>query len=105
MVNSSTDQLIIPCLIYRRARFWRIIIASITVPRMEKLGMSLSSLDHCSIRTAKLDQTRDFYVDVLVMIDGDRPDFPFPGNWRYVDNRAVLHLVGIDPDDPSGLEE
>ena len=67
--------------------------------------MSLSSLDHCSIRTAKLAPTRDFYVDVLGMTDGDRPDFPFPGNWLYVDDRAVLHLVGIDPDDPSGLEE
>ena len=67
--------------------------------------MSLSSLDHCSIRTAKLDRTREFYVDVLGMIDGDRPDFPFPGSWLYVDGRAVLHLVGIDPDDPSGLEE
>ncbi len=66
--------------------------------------MSLSSLDHCSIRTAKLVQTRDFYVDVLGMEDGDRPDFPFPGNWLYVDDRAVLHLVGIEPDDPSGLE-
>jgi catechol 2,3-dioxygenase-like lactoylglutathione lyase family enzyme len=67
--------------------------------------MSLSSLDHCSIRTIKLDQTRDFYVDVLGMADGDRPDFPFPGNWLYVDGRAVLHLVGVDPDDPSRLEE
>jgi len=72
---------------------------------MENSSMSLSSLDHCSIRTAKLAPTRDFYVDVLGMTDGDRPDFPFPGNWLYVDDRAVLHLVGIDPDDPSGLEE
>ena len=56
--------------------------------------MSLSTLDHCSIRTVKLDETRDFYVDLLGMIDGDRPDFDFPGNWLYV-----------DPDDPSGLIE
>ncbi len=67
--------------------------------------MSLSSLDHCAIRTAKLGETRDFYVDVLGMADGDRPDLPFPGNWLYVDGRAVLHLVGVDADDPSGLEE
>ena len=67
--------------------------------------MSLSSLDHCSIRTAKLVETRDFYVEALGMDDGDRPDFPFPGNWLYVEGHAVVHLVGIDPDDPSGLEE
>lgn len=67
--------------------------------------MSLSSLDHCSIRTIKLDETRDFYVDLLGMEDGDRPNFPFPGNWLYVDGKAVVHLVGIDEDDPSGLEQ
>lgn len=67
--------------------------------------MALSSLDHCAIRTAKLAETRAFYVDVLGLRDGDRPDFPFPGNWLYVEGVAVVHLVGIDPDDPSGLED
>jgi len=65
--------------------------------------MTLSSLDHCSIRTVKLEETRDFYVDLLGMIDGERPDFDFPGNWLYVDGRPVIHLVGVDPDNPSGL--
>ena len=41
--------------------------------------MSLSSLDHCSIRTVKLRETREFYVNILGMVDGDRADFPFPG--------------------------
>lgn len=67
--------------------------------------MSLSTLDHCSIRTVKLEETRDFYVDLLGMVDGDRPDFDFPGNWLYVDGKPVVHLVGVDPDDPSGLIE
>lgn len=67
--------------------------------------MSLNSLDHCSIRTVKLQETRDFYVDILGMVDGDRPEFPFPGNWLYVDDVAVVHLVGVDPEDPSGLME
>lgn len=67
--------------------------------------MSLSSLDHCSIRTVKLKETRDFYVDILGMDDGDRPEFLFPGNWLYVDGVAVVHLVGVDPDDPSGLQQ
>ena len=67
--------------------------------------MSLSTLDHCSIRTVKLDETRDFYVDLLGMVDGDRPDFDFPVNWLYVDGKPVVHLVGVDPDDPSGLIE
>jgi len=32
--------------------------------------MSLSTLDHCSIRTTRLAETRDFYVDVLGMETG-----------------------------------
>ena len=67
--------------------------------------MSLSSLDHCSIRTVKLEETRSFFVEILGMEDGDRPDFPFPGAWLYVDDTAVLHLVGVDPEDPVGLQE
>ena len=39
------------------------------------------------------------------MDDGDRPDFPFPGAWLYVDGTAVVHLVGVDPADPAGLQE
>jgi catechol 2,3-dioxygenase-like lactoylglutathione lyase family enzyme len=67
--------------------------------------MSLSTLDHCSIRTVKLAETRDFYVDLLGMTDGERPDFDFPGDWLYVEGKPVVHLVGVDPDDPSGLME
>ena len=65
--------------------------------------MSLSSLDHCSIQTVKLGETRDFYVNILGMVDGDRPDFTFPGAWLYVDGVAVVHIIGVDPEDSSGL--
>jgi|TARA_B100001013_G_scaffold19801_1_gene11120 hypothetical protein len=40
---------------------------------------------------------------MLGMVDGDRPDFPFPGAWLYVDGVAVVHIIGVDPDDSSGL--
>ena len=65
--------------------------------------MSLSSLDHCSIQTVKLGETRDFYVNILGMVDGDRPDFTFPGAWLYVDGVAVVHIIGVEPEDSSGL--
>ena len=45
--------------------------------------MPLTQLDHCSIRTALLEETRKFYVDVLGLTVGPRPDFPFPGVWLY----------------------
>ena len=67
--------------------------------------MALRTLDHCSIRTLNLEASRVFYVDVLGMREGDRPDFPFPGAWLYLEDRAVIHLVGVDPDDSRGLVE
>jgi catechol 2,3-dioxygenase-like lactoylglutathione lyase family enzyme len=66
--------------------------------------MLINSLDHCSIRTTKLQETRKFFVDILGLEDGKRPDFPFPGAWLYTDSTAVIHLIGVDPDDPSGLQ-
>lgn len=65
--------------------------------------MPLTRLDHCAIRTAKLEETKDFYTDALGLSIGDRPDFPFPGYWLYLGDTPVVHLVGIDPDDPQGL--
>ena len=67
--------------------------------------MPLRTLDHCSIRTLKLEESREFYEDVLGMDIGPRPNLPFPGFWLYVDGRTVIHLLGIDPADPSGLLE
>ena len=66
--------------------------------------MLINSLDHCAIRTTKLQETRDFFVGILGLEDGERPDFPFPGAWLYTDSTAVIHLIGVDPDDPSGLQ-
>jgi len=65
--------------------------------------MSLTSLDHCSIRTVKLEETRKFYVDILGMLDGIRPEFPFPGAWLYVGDVAVIHIIAVDSEDSSGL--
>ena len=66
--------------------------------------MPLSRLDHCSIRTTRLDETRRFYADVMGLVEGDRPPFPFPGAWMYRAETAVVHIVGIDPNDASGLQ-
>jgi len=67
--------------------------------------MSLTALHHCSIRNEKekMDVTKDFYVDILGMKVGERPPFDFPGYWLYVGEQAVIHIVGIDPNDPQGL--
>ena len=70
--------------------------------------MSLA-LNHISLRTTDLEATRAFYVDLLGLQEGPRPEFPFPGYWLYQGPtdayaNAAVHLIGIDPRDPSGLE-
>lgn len=67
------------------------------------------SLNHFSIRTANLAATRAFYVDLLGLQEGPRPDFPFPGCWLYQGPKdsyanAAVHVIGIDPRDGSGLD-
>jgi catechol 2,3-dioxygenase-like lactoylglutathione lyase family enzyme len=69
--------------------------------------MSLA-INHFSIRTLDLDATRTFYETVLGLTVGPRPEFPFPGLWMYAGNHdtytnAVVHIIGMDPNDPVGL--
>jgi len=71
--------------------------------------MSLS-LNHFSIRTTDLAATRRFYETVLGLSVGPRPDFPFPGLWMYRGDHgdyanAVVHIIGIDANDPDGLRQ
>ena len=67
--------------------------------------MPLANIDHTSIRTLKLEESREFYESVLGMKVGDRPDFDFPGYWLYLNDHAVIHLVGIDPNNLDGLTD
>ena len=67
--------------------------------------MPLDRLDHFSIRTLKLEETRTFYENAMGMEAGDRPPLPFPGDWLYLGDHAVIHLVGIDENNPEGLNE
>jgi catechol 2,3-dioxygenase-like lactoylglutathione lyase family enzyme len=67
------------------------------------------SLNHYSIRTTDLDACERFYTDVLGLKVGPRPDFPFPGLWLYAGDttvwaNAVVHILGIDRNDPQGLK-
>ena len=67
--------------------------------------MPITKLEHYSIRTTDIEATRKFYVDALGFEVGPRPNFPFPGIWLYQDGIAVVHVIGIDPNDSSGLAD
>ncbi len=55
--------------------------------------MTVSALEHVTIRCAQLRRTRDFYVDLMGLSEGPRPDFPFRGHWLYLGEVPVVHLV------------
>ncbi|MBU3725371.1 MAG: glyoxalase [Burkholderiaceae bacterium] len=68
-----------------------------------------TTLSHLSIRTLDLKATADFYNKTIDLVEGPRPPFQFPGIWLYAGDtsdyaNAVLHLIGIDKNDPSGLK-
>lgn len=67
-------------------------------------------LNHFSIRTLDLPACQRFYCDVLGLVVGPRPPFPFPGLWLYAGDTAVyanaaVHIIGIDRSDPAGLQQ
>ena len=61
--------------------------------------MPVSALDHFTLRVdaTALAAARAFYVEVLGLTDGPRPDFVFPGHWLYAGERALVHLAGLPP--------
>jgi catechol 2,3-dioxygenase-like lactoylglutathione lyase family enzyme len=57
------------------------------------------------VLTQDLDATRAFYVDILGLSEGFRPDLGFPGAWLYAGGQAILHIVagrGV-PANPRGV--
>ena len=57
--------------------------------------MALKTFEHVLILADDVDKTKDFYVDILGLEVGYRPDFPFKGYWLYLkDNKAAcIHLA------------
>jgi catechol 2,3-dioxygenase-like lactoylglutathione lyase family enzyme len=54
----------------------------------------ISGMNHFTVLADDLDRTLHFYVDLLGLTPGPRPDLGFPGAWLYVGNTSVLHIVG-----------
>lgn len=50
-------------------------------------------LDHATVVSADLAVIKDFFCQVVGLIDGERPPFSFDGHWLYHDGKAVIHLI------------
>ncbi len=53
----------------------------------------VGGLDHINIETTDLEASVRFYEQVLGMQTGWRPAFDVPGEWLYVDEQPIFHLV------------
>ncbi|MEQ1806560.1 MAG: VOC family protein [Burkholderiaceae bacterium] len=49
-------------------------------------------MNHFTVIAEDIARTLDFYVSLLGMQKGHRPDLGFPGEWLYADGKAVLHV-------------
>ena len=60
--------------------------------------MRVLAIDHAAIKTARLAETQDFFVEVLGLRGGPRPTFDFAGAWLYAGDKDVVHLVETEHD-------
>lgn len=69
------------------------------------MPVSVQGLNHFTIRCAasELPALHDFYIGVLGLEKGRRPDIPAPGTWLYAGGVAIVHLYAyLDrPEDAS----
>jgi len=63
--------------------------------------MPIDGLNHFNLRVhrSELEAVKDFYVDVLGLVIGERPPFDSSGYWLYADNAPIVHLVEANPDE------
>ena len=66
--------------------------------------MPLLNIDHYAIKTSKLEETKAFY-ELLGLVEGKRPNFPFLGYWLYLRDVALVHLISADINTDAGSDE
>jgi catechol 2,3-dioxygenase-like lactoylglutathione lyase family enzyme len=70
-------------------------------------AMGLAKLGHYSIRTADIEASRRFYVEIMGLRVGFRPPFAFRGLWLYLgedeSDFGVVHLIAVEPGAQEGL--
>ena len=78
--------------------------------------MKIRRIDHFSVRALDMEATQRFYTDILGFRVGPRPPFKFPGYWLFNgeppkdlesagENFGILHIIGVDRNDPQDLKD
>ena len=57
--------------------------------------MSVLAFNHFNIRAPRplLEEVKQFYLEVIGLTEGYRPDVPIHGHWLYLEDLPVLHLM------------
>lgn len=55
--------------------------------------MPIHRMDHFTIVTKDAKATAKFYNEMLGFIEGERPNFGFPGVWLWNDGKPILHVI------------
>jgi catechol 2,3-dioxygenase-like lactoylglutathione lyase family enzyme len=55
--------------------------------------MAVDSLQHINLRSADVERSREFYVEVVGLVVGPRPPIASVGYWLYLGEVPVIHLV------------
>ncbi len=58
------------------------------------------TLHHASLLVSDTQKSLRFYVDVLGLLQTERPKLPFPGAWLKVGSQQI-HLLELDNPDPT----
>lgn len=59
--------------------------------------MPVDQLQHVNIRCVDARRSRDFYVNLIGLVEGDRPPVGSVGYWLYVGGVPVIHLTERTP--------
>jgi|SRR5688500_8656814 len=64
--------------------------------------MGIQGMNHFNVLTDDVEKTRRFYVDIVGLEEGDRPDLGFDGAWLYAGGRPILHVSKAKLPQPRG---
>jgi catechol 2,3-dioxygenase-like lactoylglutathione lyase family enzyme len=55
--------------------------------------MPATGLQHVNVHASNVERSRDFYVGLLGLIEGDRPPFASKGYWLCAGAAPIIHLL------------
>jgi catechol 2,3-dioxygenase-like lactoylglutathione lyase family enzyme len=70
---------------------------------MTTSNLGVKGIDHVTLVVADLQRSRQFYVDLLGMVQVERPAFGFPGLWFQAGQTQVHLILESDEAGPAGI--